>query len=153
LTLNRKYDLAISLEVAEHLPEQFADLFVKTLILHSDIILFSAAIPGQGGQNHLNEQWPDYWIEKFSKHGYFFHDLIRPLIWNNKKVDYWYKQNTFLVTKKCSLKKIEHYIHPDLFGSKVEKLENLNRRMNNGRLGCIRNLESLLKSFIRTISK
>ena len=64
-SLNRKFDLVVSLEVAEHLPEEVADLFVSTLSAHGDTILFSAAIPGQGGQNHVNEQWPTYWQKKF----------------------------------------------------------------------------------------
>lgn len=100
-TLNRKFDLVISLEVAEHLPEESADLFVNTLVSHTnETIIFSAAIPGQGGQHHINEQWPEYWQQKFMKHGFYFHDMIRPLIWDNDKIDWWYRQNVFLVTKR-----------------------------------------------------
>jgi len=98
-SLDRKFDIVICLEVAEHLPEESAEQFVKTIISHSDIIIFSAAIPGQGGQNHLNEQWPEYWQAKFENHGYFFHDVLRPLLWTNEKVDWWYRQNIFLITK------------------------------------------------------
>src|SRR5260221_12957101 len=60
-SVNRKFDLVISFEVAEHLPAQTSDLFVEMLVNHSDTILFSAAVPKQEGQNHLNEQWPSYW--------------------------------------------------------------------------------------------
>ena len=70
LVLDRFYDLVISLEVAEHLPELAADEFVLTLVRHGKTILFSAAIPGQGGQDHLNEQWPIYWQKKFNRYGY-----------------------------------------------------------------------------------
>jgi SAM-dependent methyltransferase len=97
--LGKKFDLVLCLEVAEHLPESSADTLVQTLIQHSDLILFSASIPGQGGQNHLNEQWPIYWAEKFVQHGYVFIDCIRSKIWNNPEVDYWYRQNIFLVVK------------------------------------------------------
>lgn len=152
-SLERKFDLALCLEVAEHLEKDYADTLVDTITRHGDVILFSAAIPGQGGQNHLNEQWPQYWIEKFSKHGYFFHDVIRPLIWNNKKVDYWYKQNMFLITKECSKSKIGCYIHPDLFKSKLEELENMSRLIRDGGLGVRKNLQIFLKSVIRTIRK
>ncbi len=100
--LQRKFDLVLCLEVAEHLPEQSADAIVASLCKHADTILFSAAIPGQGGQNHLNEQWPEYWQQKFLGHGFYFHDVIRPLIWNNEKVERWYKQNMFLVNKQKS---------------------------------------------------
>ena len=98
--LGRKFDLAISLEVAEHLPESSADSFVASLAAHSDTIIFSSAIPGQDGQNHLNEQWPVYWQKKFSELGYQFYDVIRPWIWYNEKVQWWYRQNMFLATKK-----------------------------------------------------
>ncbi len=93
------YDLAMSLEVAEHLPDNKADLFVTTLTGLSDVVLFSAAIPGQEGAHHINEQTPDYWAEKFESKGYFPFDLIRPLIWNDKDVDSWYQQNILLYVK------------------------------------------------------
>ena len=45
---------------------------VATITKHGDAVLFSAAIPGQGGQDHLNEQWPEYWQKKFEVNGYYF---------------------------------------------------------------------------------
>jgi 2-polyprenyl-3-methyl-5-hydroxy-6-metoxy-1,4-benzoquinol methylase len=95
--LSRKYDLAICLEVLEHLPESSAVNIVNSLVAHSDVILFSAAIPGQGGQNHLNEQWPSYWIDLFSRHDFVFIDKVRPLIWNNKTIEFWYRQNIRII--------------------------------------------------------
>jgi SAM-dependent methyltransferase len=136
--LKRKFDLAISLEVAEHLPESSADLFVESLINHGTTILFSAAIPGQGGQNHLNEQWPEYWQEKFLKHGFYFHDTIRPLIWNNSKVDWWYKQNVFLVKreKPSSLPyQSLSVIHPEFFLKTWNDGNDLKRSIVTGRQG------------------
>lgn len=97
IDLQRKFDLVLSLEVAEHLPESAADTFVETLVRHGRVVVFSAAIPGQGGQNHLNEQWPAYWQEKFKSHGYLYYDLIRPKIWHNDGVDVWYRQNMFIL--------------------------------------------------------
>src|ERR1700685_413165 len=61
LRLDRRFDLAISLEVAEHLPESAAAVFVKSLTDAADIVVFSAAIPLQSGPGHVNEQWPPYW--------------------------------------------------------------------------------------------
>ena len=119
----RKFDLAISLEVAEHLKEDSADIFIKTLTNLSDIVVFSAAIPNQGGQNHLNEQEPFYWISKFEKEGFTCLDILRPIFWENKKVDCWYRQNIFLFTNKESLiDKLKsfntfsnhHLVHPEL---------------------------------------
>jgi SAM-dependent methyltransferase len=122
LDLGRKYDLAISLEVAEHLPQEAADNFVELLARHSDIILFSAAVPGQGGQFHLNEQWPIYWQAKFKLLGYYPYDLLRDHFWENEKVNWWYKQNMFLYAKPGiealagynSANKIRILIHPEL---------------------------------------
>lgn len=70
LELDRGFDLALCLEVAEHLPESSADLLVKTLTDLAPLALFSAAHPGQGGQGHLNERWPVYWQRRFSQHGF-----------------------------------------------------------------------------------
>lgn len=130
IQMNNRFDLALSLEVAEHLKENCADTYVETLVSLSDVILFSAAIPGQGGQNHVNEQWVDYWIAKFSEHDYVFHDVLRPIFWENENVDCWYKQNMFLVSHvsykldqsifyKYNPSKIHNYIHPELFYLKM----------------------------------
>jgi SAM-dependent methyltransferase len=97
--LNRRFDLALSLEVAEHLKEESADIFVLNLVNLSDRIVFSAAFPNQGGQNHINEQWPSYWKQKFEKYDYLFLDILRSKFWNNDKVQIWYKQNMFLIIK------------------------------------------------------
>jgi SAM-dependent methyltransferase len=119
----KKFDLAISLEVAEHLKEESAEVFIKSLTNLSDVVIFSAAIPNQGGQNHLNEQEPFYWISKFEKEGFTCLDILRPIFWENKKVDCWYRQNIFLFTKKESLiDKLKsfntfsnhHLVHPEL---------------------------------------
>ena len=75
--LEKKYDLAISLEVAEHIPEEFSDIYLTSITNSSDIILFSAAIPNQEGTNHVNEQYPSYWINKFSKYGFKIYDVLR----------------------------------------------------------------------------
>ncbi len=119
--LDRKFDLALCLEVAEHIEERASDDFIASIIKHADMILFSAAIPLQGGQYHVNEQWPQYWQEKFWKHGYSFYDIFRPKFWNNEKVEPWYRQNMFLVVKDgnslpfTSSTKIENYVHPEIF--------------------------------------
>ena len=72
LKLEKKYDLAMCLEVAEHLQPNSAEAFVNFLVTSSDVILFSAAVPGQTGENHYNEQFPDYWLDIFNKHNYVF---------------------------------------------------------------------------------
>ncbi|RXG99137.1 class I SAM-dependent methyltransferase [Bradyrhizobium sp. C-145] len=91
--IGRKFDLACSLEVAEHLPESSANEFVSALVAAAPIVLFSAAVKGQGGRNHLNEQWPSYWAERFSGHGYSAFDCVRPQIYDDSRIRPWYRQN------------------------------------------------------------
>ena len=93
IEIKRRFDLAVSLEVAEHLDRDSARSFVQTLVKLSSVVLFSAAIPYQGGTHHVNEQWPDYWAELFARHGYVAIDCIREKGWNNQDVDWFYAQN------------------------------------------------------------
>lgn len=99
-SLEDQYDLALSLEVAEHIPEERASLFVETLTGLAPVVLFSAAIPHQGGDGHVNEQWPEYWIELFARRGYLVIDSIRDRVWENELVAYYYAQNCFLFVQK-----------------------------------------------------
>lgn len=101
--VGEQFDLAISLEVAEHLPAAVADDFVALLASLAPTVVFSAAIPGQGGVNHINEQWPDYWLTRFEKHGYHAIDCLRPHFWNNKHVQLCYRQNMFLIMRDEAL--------------------------------------------------
>jgi SAM-dependent methyltransferase len=95
----RTYDVALSLEVAEHLPESSADAFVESLTRLAPIVMFSAAIPNQMGAHHVNEQWPGWWIERFARYGYTALDIIRPRIWDDPQVEWWYAQNTLLMVR------------------------------------------------------
>ncbi|MBE9076939.1 Wzt carbohydrate-binding domain-containing protein [Romeria aff. gracilis LEGE 07310] len=101
--LNQKFDLAISLEVAEHLPEESAQAFIETLVGLSDVVLFSAAIPHQGGTHHINEQWPSYWFGLFKAKGYIGLDILRDRVWDNPDVQPWYAQNSFLFVRSDRL--------------------------------------------------
>ena len=96
----RRFDLAISLEVAEHLPADSADRFVAFLTSTAPVVLFSAAIPEQGGTDHINEQWPEHWAAKFARHSFVAVDGIRDKIWNEERVMWWYRQNALLFVRK-----------------------------------------------------
>lgn len=145
-SLGRKFDVVLSLEVAEHLDEKYADVFVESLVKHGDNIIFSAAIPNQGGQNHLNEQWPQYWQKKFLKHGFYFDDCIRPLIWENPKVDWWYKQNMFFVSKRYRETAVTNSVHPELFNFKINELNRAIRALENADLGVVYNFKLFIKA-------
>ena len=94
------FDLVQCLEVAEHLPRDSSELLVASLCRHSDMVLFSAAPPGQGGENHINERDYAEWQQLFYEQGYEMYDCIRPMLVGNKKVMPWYRYNTFLYVKK-----------------------------------------------------
>lgn len=96
LAVGRRFDLAMSLEVAEHLPRERSAGFVEDLTRLAPAVLFSAAVPCQGGTDHINERWQDFWAEAFARHGFACHDIIRPRIWNAPGVEVWYRQNTLL---------------------------------------------------------
>ena len=103
VSLERVFDLAISLEVAEHLPAASASGFVASLVKLSDVILFSAAVPHQGGKHHINEQWPSYWATLFQAHGYIAVDALREKIWEHPAVEPWYAQNCLLFVRSDRL--------------------------------------------------
>lgn len=139
IVLNRKYDMAICLEVAEHLTENSADNLIYTLTELSDIVVFSAAIPSQGGQNHINEQWPSYWEKKFNNYGFKMYDVIRQLIWNDNDIFWWYKQNIFIMAKsgiehKYNILSINSHspqslVHPELLDFKNQQIAELQKQI------------------------
>jgi hypothetical protein len=90
-----RFGLCISLETAEHLEPESAETFIESLIELSDIVLFSAAIPGQGGTGHINEQWTAYWVKLFKDRGYRCADPLRRRIWDDQRIPVWYRQNIF----------------------------------------------------------
>ncbi len=103
LKLSRQFDLAVCLEVAEHLPDSSADVLVENLTNAAPVILFSAAIPLQGGSHHVNEQWPSYWEEKFKVKGYVVVDALRRHIFDDERVSFFYGQNILMYVKESEL--------------------------------------------------
>lgn len=99
---SRRFDLAMTLEVAEHLEQPHAERFVGSMADLSDTILFSAAIPGQGGQHHVNEQRLSYWQDLFQRRDYALFDIIRPQFWDNADVCWWYRQNMVVFANRHS---------------------------------------------------
>jgi cyclopropane fatty-acyl-phospholipid synthase-like methyltransferase len=96
LYLDRQFDLVVSLEVAEHLPGECAETFIDSLTRLGPVVLFSAAIPYQGGTHHVNEQWPEYWAQYFRDRAYGVIDWIRKKVWQNNNVEWFYAQNMLL---------------------------------------------------------
>jgi len=101
------YDLAVCLEVAEHLPGSAAPGLVHTLTTLAPFVLFSAAVPGQRGVGHINEQWPSYWKSLFEEHGFRRLDPLRRHIWRDDRIPWWYRQNMFLYVSSDAMGRSE----------------------------------------------
>jgi SAM-dependent methyltransferase len=114
-TLGRRFDLVQSLEVGEHIAESCADIFVANLAAHSDVILFSAAVPGQGGEFHVNEQPYAYWRDKFAAKGFRTFDWLRPRIRRQSAVEPWYRYNTLMFARESALNRVP----PDLLEAEI----------------------------------
>ena len=141
LDLKKKFDLVISLEVAEHISASSAKTFVGNLVRHGDVVLFSAAIPHQGGTHHINEQWPEYWAALFFEYDYVPIDCMRGKLWQSPEVSFWYAQNTFFFVKKEALSGLEplkkeyektggfvsSLVHPILFEAKAKKADRFDK--------------------------
>ena len=146
--IDSRYDIAISLEVAEHLPPEKAEEFVNFLTDLSDFVLFSAAIPFQGGTNHFNEQWQGYWANLFGQKGYVPVDFIRPAIWNDENISFHYRQNTILYSKENRVKEITL---PSLLDGQMLSLSHpvvLQKHMHPGVRRAFRFLRFSIKRFI-----
>jgi SAM-dependent methyltransferase len=103
---DRRFDLALCLEIAHYLPGEAGPKLVESLAELGPAVLFSAAIPGQGGagaKDRPNQQWPDYWAALFESHGYVCIDCVRPRIWDDPAVEVWYAQNTLLFAERSLL--------------------------------------------------
>src|SRR5207249_1896576 len=101
--LEKTYDLVMSLEVGEHLPSESAETLVDTVTQLGPVVMFSAAIPFQGGTNHVNEQWPEYWVHLFQERGYVMIDCLRPKVWSDPTVLPCYAQNALLYVRSDQL--------------------------------------------------
>jgi Methyltransferase domain len=102
-SLTGRFDMAMSLEVAEHIPSDLAGSFVEQLTTSAPVVLFGAAVPGQGGTNHVNERWADHWVDLFADRGFRVIDLVRPALWDDEAVEAWYVQNTFVFASSDAL--------------------------------------------------
>ena len=132
LQIPGKYDLVMSLEVAEHLNIESAETFISALCSVGNIILFSAAIPHQEGVHHVNEQYPDFWINLFRQHNFSPYDCLREKIWNNDKINICYRQNIlFFVNDNfketyplitTTNRKVLSVVHPEQYEYKQREL-------------------------------
>ncbi|MBY0526617.1 MAG: class I SAM-dependent methyltransferase [Gemmataceae bacterium] len=149
VNLGRRFDLVTSFEVAEHLAPSAAESFVRTLTALGDVVAFSAAIPDQGGVEHVNEQWPSYWAERFQELDYVAIDGVRPRVWHNADIWWWYRQNLLIYVRRSCLARYPKLldaatemplslVHPELFAKTCRRLADTAQH--------VRNLEGELQS-------
>lgn len=123
-----KFDLAICLEVAEHLPERLADSIMESVTSASDLILWGAGPPGIGGDGHRNEKWPTWWDAKFLARGFGVNEAIRWVLWCQSGPPIWYRQDIMIYEKGRDLDGPPlDAIHPEIWSrlhKKIKALEN-----------------------------
>ena len=124
---DRRFDLAICLEVAEHLPLSSAPVLIDTLVAHADLICFSAACPDQPGENHINCQWPAWWQRLFNERGFACDDSLRWRWWNDEQIEPWYRQNAFLARRSPHAgeeARIPNVVHPAMLDHLIAGRQN-----------------------------
>jgi SAM-dependent methyltransferase len=121
----QKFDVCLCLEVAEHLPPEKAESFVDYLATASNVIIFGAAIPGQGGHGHLNCQWQGYWVEKFRRRGFRALDWLRTEIWNDSRIAQFYRQNIVALEyhPDSPYSIFQDVVHPEFYIWKMQTLK------------------------------
>ncbi len=134
--LTRRYDLALCLEVCEHLTEDAAEGVIRKVCSAAEVVLFSAAVPGQPGTGHVNCHWQSYWAERFARQGFVANDVVRPRFWRDPEVLYFYQQNAILYTAEGRTEGLEallsapswstppgvaDLVHPELLESALER--------------------------------
>jgi cyclopropane fatty-acyl-phospholipid synthase-like methyltransferase len=155
IELKKKFDLVISLEVAEHINEDKSDIFIENLIKHGDVIIFSAGIPHQPGIKHVNCQWVNYWEKKFNNKGFKVIDYFRPKIWDNDEIVWWYRQNLVLVVpENFNIEDIKalNLVHPENYLNFCNSRQDL-KKIYNDILNANKSPIFFLKLFIKSIFK
>ena len=97
------FDFALCLEVAEHIPQEKAGVFLDNLLKFSGTLVLSAAPPNQGGHHHVNEQPRRYWAGLLAAKGYDYRRqrtgrLLQAL--SEQKPDYMWMVNHIAVYEK-----------------------------------------------------
>jgi SAM-dependent methyltransferase len=156
-SLKEKYDCAISLEVAEHLDPERGPGFVADICELSDIIVFGAAIPGQGGTDHRNERFQSYWAAEFQKNGFRAFDVVRPAIWHDRQVGPAYRQNILvyaregsgafqhLVLSNSRSQIIHDIVHPEIFSRQIMRTELFEKSKTVRAVGAFKTAFGLLR--------
>jgi len=162
----RTFDLVLSLETAEHLTSSATPTFVNSLVALGPLIVFSAAIPRQGGTDHVNERWPARWVELFADHNYVAIDCLRSRFWENDAVAWWYAQNMLVFVHRDQLPLYQHLtqqsssplgtalalIHPRHYLALHDKLDDARQCADLSQRGCVEMMAALPAAARRAIT-
>ena len=133
IPIENHFDFAQCLECLEHVPKVRAEKIVNKLCCLTNKVLFSAATPGQGGENHINEQSLEYWRMIFKKNNFIPFDPVRTKFKNEKSISFWYRNNVILYVNadnknELSEKFIETFIPDDIlipnYQGKIRRFRN-----------------------------
>jgi SAM-dependent methyltransferase len=131
--LERRFEVAICVEVAEHLDKSAAEDLIGSITRHTDVVVFSAS-PFEGGQHHVNCQWPAYWQRLFNNCGFACHDDLRWRIWDDARIEAWYRQDVFLAKRDPNAgteERIKPVVHPEMLqrmlGAETERCRDVVR--------------------------
>jgi SAM-dependent methyltransferase len=153
--LSETFSLTLCLEVAEHLPSEAANDLIDLLCSSTDIVVFSAAIPWQPGQNHINLKWPEEWATLFRKKGMLVSDQIRYKLWDDDGIPWWYRQNIFIAYRDSAIPKVEFpptekllpLVHPKLLSIHATHVEYITKGNSTLKSYCAMLAKNVLRSF------
>lgn len=69
--LGGDYDVIVSIEVAEHMPQHEAERAIANFCAHTTDVLFSSSPVDCREPTHVNVHPPEYWAEQFARHGFY----------------------------------------------------------------------------------
>jgi hypothetical protein len=138
ISVGDRFDLAMSVEVAEHISQARADSLVGELCALAPVVLFGAAIPGQGGVHHVNEEWQSRWALRFAARDFRVFDIVRGRFWGDASIPVHYRQNTLLYVHQEHVARLENnsggplpepwvldVVHPEVQLANVDALTEL----------------------------
>lgn len=151
--LQRTFDCVICLEVGEHLEERAARTLIASVCRHGNLVFFSAARPGQWGQNHINCQWPAYWQNLFNAEGFACFDDVRWGMWNDRDIEPWYRQNIFRAVRDSnsagSEPRVLPVLHPEMMDVQQQSCVPGNARKWIRLPQILKSLEAMFRKSIR----
>ena len=108
------YDWIVSLEVAEHIPQQYESVYLDNIFRHArEGIIFSWAVPGQGGMSHINNKPTSYVVNLMRNNGFVKDEELSILL--RKSTSLWWLQQNTNVYKRVDFQKFKNETYMSQF--------------------------------------